>query len=634
MRRAPQGLLTVGATFALALALAAQAPAPDVTPAANTPTPPSTVTVAPGERLLLELQDSLNTRHNQSGDLAKFLVHREVVTGTQVAVPEGSTVQATLTKVRRPGRAGRAGQMVLHFDEVVLPDGTILPLQATLRRAGFTVYDKDKGGSKVKGENAGGKGKAVTVASGAAQGALIGVMMGGTKGAAYGGAIGAGIGVLEILLQKGPHLDLPQGMLFEVELTQALAIPEASAALFTQQAQAALTSNQSAPGVFSGWPGDDEEQKIPDFRDEPETESAAASQPGTADKAEPAIPDFEKAESAGATTETASPETATTVDPGGVGAPVVLPPAPPPPPLAGEAGSYKMKMDVRLVLVEAVVRDDRGQVLEGLKREDFRLFEDGTEQQIRHFSRDEMPLAVALVVDRSGSVAPYMPELRGAAYETLKNLKRGDEVALFAFAHNVERLEGLTTDRRRLAERIANIEAEGGTNIADALFAAANYLALAAPERRRAIILISDNEETTRPQVSEKRLIRLAHESEVVIYSVKTPGQQAPYTMRGPMWLGGLSSVKKITREAGGEVIDVDRVGSLKAALAAVITRLKTRYTLGYQPTNKAVDGGFRQVQVRLTERFGRPENDYNVFARRGYYAPTSTVASQSTASQ
>ncbi len=581
------------------------------------------------EHLVLELQDSLNTRHNLSGDHAKFLVHREVVAGTQVAIPEGSSVQATLTTVKKPGRAGRAGQMVLHFDEIVLPDGTTLPLEAALRRAGFTVYDKGKDGVKVKGESAGGKGKAVTVASGAAQGALIGVMMGGTKGAAYGGAIGAGIGILEILMQKGPHLDLPQGMLFEVELTQALAVPEASAAIFTQQAQAALASNQSASGTFAGWSGDDEEQKIPDFRDEPGTQSADR-QP-EAGKAEPSIPDFEKSEpanaeaNAGATTA----ETAATADPGGLGGPLVIPPATPPPapPTAGDAGTFKMKMDVRLVLVEAVVRDDRGQVLENLKREDFRLFEDGGEQQIRHFSRDELPLAVALVVDRSGSVAPYMPELRGAAYETLKNLKRGDQVALFAFAHNVDRLEGLTADRRRIAESIANIEAEGGTNIADALFAAANYLAMAAPERRRAIILISDNEETTRPQVSEKRLIRFAHESEAVIYSVKTPGQQAPYTMRGPMWLGGLSSVKKISRETGGEIIDVDRVGSLKAAMAAVISRLKTRYTLGYQPTNKAADGAFRAVEVRLTDRYGQPQQNYSVFTRSGYYAPREAVA-------
>ena len=86
------------------------------------------------------------------------------------------------------------------------------------------------------------------------------------------------------------------------------------------------------------------------------------------------------------------------------------------------------------------------------------------------------PLAVALVVDSSGSVRPYMNELRRAAYETLSQLKRGDQVALFAFASEVERMEGLTTDRRRIAERIAEIRPGGGTNIVDALFDAAYYL--------------------------------------------------------------------------------------------------------------------------------------------------------------
>jgi len=268
-------------------------------------------------------------------------------------------------------------------------------------------------------------------------------------------------------------------------------------------------------------------------------------------------------------------------------------------------------------------------VLEDLRREDFQLLEDGVAQQVRHFSRDELPLAVALVVDRSGSVAPFMPELRRAAYQTLSHLKQGDEVALFAFDADVDRLEELTTDRRRIAERIARIQAGGGTNITDALAAAAQYLALAAPERRRTVILISDNKETVRGHASQSRLIRMALEYEVVIYSVKTTGARAPLTMRVPNWLGGLSSVRAITQETGGEIIDVDRVGSLEAALAAVISRLKTRYTLGYQSTNKTADGGFRRIEVRLADRFGRPERDYSVFARSGYYAPSESRASK-----
>jgi VWFA-related protein len=606
-----RGSLAFFYVLALTLSAAAQTSAADSSTPASAPVAGPALKVPAGERLILELQDSLHTAANHTGDHAHFQTYRETVVGYQVAIPQGSFIRGTLTKVKKPGLAGRAGAIGLRFEEITLPDGTVLPLEADLLRAGFIDIDKNKNGASVKGERGIGKRDTLTVAMGAGQGALIGASVAGKKGAIYGGAIGAGAGLAEILLRRGPHLDLPRGTFFEVELTRELVVPQASAARFAQQSvqQAAGVPSASTPPPAT--PSADTD----DFRFPDEPDLAVS---------DDSIPDFPEEETA-TIAEARPPDT-------GVGAPAELPPpaAPPlPDPTLGDSDPYKLKVDVRLVTVEAIARDRDGRVLENLRREDFQIFEDGVAQQIRHFSRDELPMAVALVVDRSGSVAPFMPELRRAAYQTLSSLKRGDEVALFAFDADVERLEELATDRRRIAERIARIRAGGGTNITDALAAAAQYLALAAPDRRRAIILISDNAETVRGHTSQGRLVRLALEYEVVIYSVKTPGEPTPLTMRVPGWLGGLSSVRTITRETGGEIIDVNRVGSLEAALAAVVARLKTRYTLGYQSTNKTADGAFRRIEVRLAERFGRPEQDYSVFARSGYYAPTERRAAQ-----
>jgi len=144
---------------------------------------------------------------------------------------------------------------------------------------------------------------------------------------------------------------------------------------------------------------------------------------------------------------------------------------------------------------------------------------------------------------------------------------------------------------------------------------------------RRAIILVSDNRATVRGHSSQAETIRLALEAGVTVYSLKTAGEATPLTMKIPVWLGRAGSVRRITEETGGEILDVRGAGSLGAALAGVISRLKTRYTLGYQSTNAARDGSFRKIDVTLTERFGRPGLNYSVHARRGYYAPTETVA-------
>ena len=186
------------------------------------------------------------------------------------------------------------------------------------------------------------------------------------------------------------------------------------------------------------------------------------------DKAEP-VPDFSKDEAE-------SPDPADTPVEAASRQPIPPASAPQPPPPDWDSGGYKLKVDVRMVMVDAIVRDRGGRPLETLKQQDFRIFEDGTEQEIQSFSRDELPLAVALVIDRSGSVSPHMNAIRQAAYKALSQLKRGDQVALFTFAGDVQRLEDLTTDRQRIADRISEIRAGGGTNIVDGLFDAVNYL--------------------------------------------------------------------------------------------------------------------------------------------------------------
>ena len=141
------------------------------------------------------------------------------------------------------------------------------------------------------------------------------------------------------------------------------------------------------------------------------------------------------------------------------------------------------------------------------------VFEDGLRQEIQSFSQDELPLAVALVIDRSGSISPYIAELRRIATRALDQLKPEDEVTLFSFADDVRMVEALTADSERITSGIARIRTGGGTNIIDAVYESVDYLARTAPERRHAVILLSDNQATVQPQASESGIIRKAMET-------------------------------------------------------------------------------------------------------------------------
>ena len=311
-------------------------------------------------------------------------------------------------------------------------------------------------------------------------------------------------------------------------------------------------------------------------------------------------------------------------------APSQLPPAAGTPPVetfapAATGDNYRLKADVNLVLVEATVRDQNGGIVNNLTRESFGVLENGVEQQVAYFSRDQLPLAVALVLDCSGTMGPVLNKLHHAAFETLSALKPDDQVALFDFAARAEMLVGLTKNRQRIADAIATIRPGGGTVIPDALYEAALYLARAAPGRRHAIILVSDNQNTEKGYCDEKRVIHQALETEAVIYSIQVPEGSHPHSMYViPPILEEVSfrdvSVPKMAHDTGGEVIDARNLNSIRSAMDTVIARLKQRYSLGYYSTNRRHDGAFREIEINVKDASN--DEKYIVYARRGYYAP------------
>jgi Ca-activated chloride channel homolog len=279
---------------------------------------------------------------------------------------------------------------------------------------------------------------------------------------------------------------------------------------------------------------------------------------------------------------------------------------------------------VNLVLVDVGVHDERGHPVGNLKQEDFRVFEDGTEQRVCAFSHEDLPLAVALVVDNSSSIAAALQELRFGALDTLALLKPADQVAIFSFGEKPEMEEGLTSDHEALSVDLWALSPYGGTAINDALYDAALYLGREAPERRRAVILVSDNEPSDEQTRDAAQVVRAAQQSGTPIYSIKVGYLQHSRSFFLTHPEARLHDVEKICRRTGGELIDTRDGISVSAAMAAIINWLKQGYTLGYSPTNERQDGAYRTIEVRLSPSIATRGHKYTIFARDGYYAPTS----------
>ncbi len=279
-----------------------------------------------------------------------------------------------------------------------------------------------------------------------------------------------------------------------------------------------------------------------------------------------------------------------------------------------------IRVDVNLVLLDATVKTKAGQILGDLKQDSFELREDGVPQKIEIFSRDELPLNVALVLDLSDSIGPFLEPLRQAALTALSALKPEDEVALFTFSTEAELKVPFTTDKTEIAKQIGDFHVGGATNINDGIFVAAKYLLNTPPKGRRVIILISDDVGTSAGGQGTHDIVTECIASDAVLYNLKIPGYNPPGTLFAASMVPGLVNIHKVMDQTGGEIFDVQDVAHLDQAFGALIKRIKTRYTLGYYTKATAAEGKPHKLDVRLAPSFGKKGHDYVILAKNGYY--------------
>jgi Ca-activated chloride channel family protein len=275
---------------------------------------------------------------------------------------------------------------------------------------------------------------------------------------------------------------------------------------------------------------------------------------------------------------------------------------------------------VNLVLVDATIKTKSGQILADLKKENFELREDGVEQKIDLFSRDELPLNVALVLDLSDSIGPFLGPLRDAANTALSALKADDEVALFTFSTEATLRVPFTKDKASIASEFNTFRAGGATNINDGIFLPAQSFLKLAQTGRRVIILISDDVGTDAGGQGTRDIVTELIASDAVLYNLKIPGYNPPQTLFAASLIPGLVNIRKVMEQTGGEVFDVQDVAHLDEVFRALIQRIKTRYTLGYYTQATAALGKPHKLDLRLSPSFGKKGKDYLVLAKTAFY--------------
>lgn len=269
-----------------------------------------------------------------------------------------------------------------------------------------------------------------------------------------------------------------------------------------------------------------------------------------------------------------------------------------------------VRVNTDLVVVNVTVADKEGKYARGLRLADFKLLEDEQEQKISSFGAEETPFAAAVLLDFSGSMEKRVSMARSAAIRFLDGLRPEDVAAVYRFDSEIEQLQDYSPSRD-LAPLAFGMRAKGWTVLNDAILRAALDLSHR-PEKRRAIVVLSDGYDTRSSATMDKAL-SAAFNAGVTIYTVD---MSAPETSSIQARARAGSVLRDFAQKSGGRYISTPGGQALREAFLSILQELGNQYTLTYRSSNRARDGRFRQIKVQLSRA------ELIARTRKGYRAP------------
>lgn len=303
---------------------------------------------------------------------------------------------------------------------------------------------------------------------------------------------------------------------------------------------------------------------------------------------------------------------------------VTPPPAKPavpegPPPAEGKAalharGGERIRVDVNLVLIPLTVTDPMNRLVTGLEKNEFFLYENNAQQEIKSFASEDAPVSIGIIMDLSGSMTNKVVRARESIIEFLRTSNPQDEFFIIGFNDRPELIEDFTSSIDDIEARLQTVHPGHRTALLDAIYYGVNKMKQARYQRK-AILIVSDGGDN-RSRYTENEVKNLVRESDTELFAIGIFDAYAATTeeRNGPLLLHDM------TEETGGQLFRVDDISDMTDIATKISAELRNQYVLGYKPSNTKRDGKWRKVKVKLVPPPGLPP--LTVHARSGYYAP------------
>ena len=280
-------------------------------------------------------------------------------------------------------------------------------------------------------------------------------------------------------------------------------------------------------------------------------------------------------------------------------------------------GTFVFRTEVQEVTLHATVVDDRQRLVTTLDRNSFQVFEDGHPQRITSFRREDIPVALGIVIDNSGSMRDKRPSVNAAALNLVRASNSQDQVCIVNFNNEYYLDQDYTGNVSLLRDALERIEARGGTALYDALVATSEHLMKSAKLQKKIILVVTDGEDTASRDSLEQAVRAIAVDGGPTVYTIGLLGHEREKKAR--------RALRVIAEQTGGVAFFPADVNEVEAISQQIAHDIRNQYTIGYKPSTPKTEGGYRQVKV---DAMASGYKKLMVRTRSGYYATGAEKAS------
>jgi Ca-activated chloride channel family protein len=275
----------------------------------------------------------------------------------------------------------------------------------------------------------------------------------------------------------------------------------------------------------------------------------------------------------------------------------------------GDNGVFVFKKEVEEVMLHATVMDDKNHLVTSLDKSAFTVFENNQPQTITSFRHEDIPVAMGIVIDNSGSMREKRDKVNKAALNLVRSSNPQDQVFVVNFNDEYYLDQPFTSDINKLREALEKVEARGGTALYDAIVASADYMKKNAKLQKKVLFVVTDGEDNASRESLEEAVRRLQEENGPTVYAIGLLGEEKARRAR--------RALETIAQRTGGIAFLPRTLDEVDQISSSVAHDIRNQYTIGYKPTTPKSAGGYRAIRVEAKAKgYGK----LVVRTRSGYY--------------